>query len=510
MVCGISTKWHGPKTHKTPVRKLSWTPLGTSTEERSSGPRKDPTKQTSRPGRLPTVVPKVDRPRPPPKPMPQRLPSKTPKVKESLPLPLVLSPDRSLSKKMVVPRPLKIMARSKEGKVLIGSPASLPVTSTQATTAKGLQVPPRPLCVLRTTTYRSSVGIMAASKDSKRGVPLKVSSVGQKQSINVGTTKTAGRVEVAETFGKPMVTGSCRTGAPTRNKRLTTSKAIAFPHAVEPPFHIARAQQSPDPSSFPPQSWKIILDIDLQHVQGSIQICGNETLSSMGNVLDSGVAGTAKGLCRCSEPEPQPDSDSDSESESISSSPELSPSPTVVETPESPTGPIIGFDGTVKISTPTQKPSNQASHTACHVTIISRSGNGTSMVKLMKMVDGSQASSPTKISDTTNRTRMCSAVEITRAFLSPSRPGTSTEPTASRTVGADASWLRKLFIGLLHEDTKASKNPTTEIETELFRAQRQVASDGTVDFRLDRLGSPVAMAIIIAIRPSVPDSPGRV
>ena len=498
MVCGISTKWHGPKTHKTPVRKLSWTPLGTSTEERSSGPRKDPTKQTSRPGRLPTVVPKVDRPRPPPKPMPHQLPSKTPKVQKSLPFPLVPSPDRSLSKKTVVPRPLKIVARSKEGKVIAGSPASLPVTS-KVTTAK--QLPSRPNYVPRTTACRSSVGVMATSKE-KHGVPPKVSTIGpcysgigRKQSINIGTTKAGGRVKVAETLAKkPMMVGGCLTGA-------RAPKVIAYPHALEPAFPIASSPPpSPDLSSFPSQSWTIVVDMGVEQIKTLTKSCGNESLSSMSDAANSGVAGMPK------------DSYGRSASESVSSSPALSLSSTVIETPVRLAEPI-GLDSMVKISSKTKEPSTSTwvSDTVCAATIISPERNSTtsSMATLAKVMERSQPSSPTKVSDNGNRMTVRSAVETIRAFFSASERTlqSGSEVTPSTTVDIDAARIRKLLVPPLNKDANPLKNHMTQIE--MLRG-RKAAGDGVSDPRLDHLGSPAAMATVTKIRTSSSDSPGQV
>ncbi|KAG8218193.1 hypothetical protein J3R82DRAFT_3750 [Butyriboletus roseoflavus] len=351
VVCSITTKWCAPTTKKTPVRKLSRIQPATSTKERPAGPRGDPTKLTSRPGCLPTVVPKVDLRRPPPKPMLMPVPNKTAKVRKSPPLPLV----PSLSKKTVVPKPSKVVARLKEGRLTGGYPE--PVRSTQDMNTK--ELPPRPSCVPRARTDRSRVGVMMTSKE-KQDVTVKISTTGprnpvmarQKVSVNIGTTKAAGHVKVTETFvEKAMVAGTYRTGAPTTNGWPTTRKAFAYPHAVGPAVHIALSQPgSPDLSSFPSQSW-ITIDVDVKQNKGPTQICGNETLSSTDDVPNPGIAGTAKGSCGRSEPEP----------ESVSSSPTLSPSPTFVETTESLSGPIIGLDGTVKISTPTKKPSNKVS-----------------------------------------------------------------------------------------------------------------------------------------------------
>ncbi|KAG8218146.1 hypothetical protein J3R82DRAFT_3685 [Butyriboletus roseoflavus] len=415
------------------------------------------------------------------------VPNKTTKVRKSPPLPLV----PSLSKKTVVPKPSKIVARLKEGKLTGGYPE--PVRSTQDMNTK--ELPPRPSCVPRARTYRSRVGVMMAAKE-KQDVTVKVSTTGprnpvmarQKVSVNIGTSRAAGCVKVTETFvEKAMVAGTYRTGAPTTNRWLTTRKTFAYPHAVEPAVHIALSRPgSPDLSSFPSQSW-ITIDVDVKQNKGPTQICGNETLSSMDDVPNPGVAGTAKGSCGSSEPE------------SVSSSPTSSPSPTFVETTESLSGPIIGLDGTVKISTPTKKPSNKVSHTVCAATIISRSGTGTSKGQTHEGDGQKPPPSPTKISDTMNRTRMMvrGAVEIARDFFSPSRRKLRSGPetTTFKSGGTNVSRIRKLFIPPLDKDAKVSKNPTTQNENEMPRA-RQVASD--------------SVAIVTKVRTSSSDSPGRV
>ena len=437
MVCSISTKWHGPKTYKTPERKLSWSPPGTAADERSSGPRRDPTKQTSRPGCLPTVVPKVDRRRPLPKPKPQPAPNKTTKVQKLPPFPLVPSPDRALSKKTVVPKPLKIAARPKEGKVIAGSPAPLPVTSTQATTAKQLRFPSRPSCVPRTTTYRSSLSVMATFKE-KQGVPPNVSAIdtcysgaSRKQSINVGTTKAGGCVKVAETLvKKPMMAGGCRT-------RARTSKVITYPPAVEPASPIASSPPpSPDLSSFPSQSWTIVVDMDAGQIKTLTKSCGNESLSSVGDAANSGNTGMPKG------PYGRPVSDS------VSSSPALSLSSTVIETPIRLAEPI-GLDCMVKISSQTKEPSTSAwvSDTVCAATIVSPEGNSTtSMTTLAKVMERNQLSSPAKVSDNGNTTRVTvrGAVETIWAFFSPSQYTTQSDMdfTPFTTVDVDTARIR--------------------------------------------------------------------
>ena len=498
MVCGISTKWHGPKTYKIPERKLSWTPPGTSFDEQSSGPHRVPMKQTPRPGYLPTVVPKVDRRRPLPKPRPQLASNETTKVQTSLPLRPMSSANRSLPGKTFGARPLPMVARSKEGKVMGRCPES--VRSTQGMTAE--ELPPRPSCVPRIRIYRSSVGAVAALKGNQDAV-VKFSTACP---YKPGILRQNPCVRVVETsIDKPVVASDCCTGTLTRNRRLTPPpKPITHPHAVEPAFPIAASPRaSPGLSPSPSQSWKIVVSVDVKQTKTPMSICGDGILCSMGDAPNPGVAGMPKDSCGFSE------------SESPFSSPALSSSPTVVETPRSLAEPMVGVDALVKISTETREPSTWVSDTFCATTTISPSRNSTtSMAKLAKVVDGSQASSPATLSDNGNRILMtvCGAVQTARAIFLPSRRTSqpATEAASSRAMGISALRIRKVVIPPLDKDAKASKNPTTQMEIEMLRARRQVAGGGAVYSHLDRLGSLTAMAIGTKIATSSPDPPGQV
>ncbi|KAH0839494.1 hypothetical protein J3R83DRAFT_325 [Lanmaoa asiatica] len=378
-------------------------------------------------------------------------------------------------------------ARLKEGKLIRGCPTS--VWSTQVTTANGL--PPRPSCIPRTRTYLSSVSVMAASKGTK-DVAVKVSTAGlrnpgiagQRSSVIIGTAKTAGRIKVAETSVKgPVVAGGYRTGTPTRNQRVPP-KPIACPYAIEPAFDATWSPPpSPDLSSFPSQSWTVVVDVGVKQIETPTSIKDDGALSGIPS------------------PFPLPL--------------HYRSSPIVVETPASPTEPMVGSDGIVKTSAPTKEPSTEVSHTVCAATIISPSRDGTtSMATLAKVMDRSQVSPPTKDSDSDNRNRMTvrCAVEIARTFFSPSRrgPQSGTETAASKTMGTDVSRIRQLFISPPDKDANAWKNPTTQIEIEMLRARRKVAGGGVVYPRLDRLGSLTAMAIVTKLGASGSDNPSQV
>ena len=483
VVASVSTKRYAPA-KKTPVKKLPPIPLPTSTKARLSVPGA-PTKQASRSDLVPTVVPKTESRRPSSKIM--SMPAQT-KVQKSLPLPLIPPAGRSFPEKPSVPKPSVVMQRLQEGKFMGGCLASAPVARkmTRVTTAN--ELPPRPSCVPRSRVYRSSTGVVEASK-KKQDVTVKVSISGphnpgaarQKLSVRFGMTGTAVRVNATGISKNPIVAGDSCTGASIRDRRLTLPKPIVYPQAVRPTFDVAWSPPpSPDLSSFPSQSWTIVADVGVEQIKTPTTICGDETLSSMGDAPKS-----------------------------------LSSSPTVIQTPASPAEPAIGSDGTAKINSPTKGPSAEVSHMAGAATIISPSRDGTaSMATLAKVLDSSQASSPTEFLDTTHRTLMTvrSAIEIARTLFSSSRRASQSgiETTAPRTMGTNLSLIRKLFTPPLDKDVKVSKNPMTQIEIEMLRAQKRVAGGGVVDPRLDRLGSLAAMAIVTKHGTSGSDVPGQV
>jgi hypothetical protein len=481
VVSSLSTTRYAPS-KKTPVKKIPPISPPTSTKERLSVTRGAPTKQTSRPYSVPTVVSKTAS-----KVMSMPAPTK---VQKSLPLPLVPSTGYPLPS-FVTKSSSKVVLRFQEGKLMGGCPAPAVVTrrSTQVTTANDL--PPRPSCVPRSRIYQSSVSVVEASKGNQ-GVTVKVSITGphnpgtarQKLSVNIGMPKTAGRVNVPYICGNPVIAGDCRAGTQIRNRRLTSPKPIVYPQAVGPTSYVAWSPPaSPDLSSFPSQSWTIVADVDVEPIKTPTTMCGDETLSSMDDAPKS-----------------------------------LLSSPTVIQTLASPAEPTVGSDSMAKISSPTKGLSadSEVSHVVGAASIISPSRDGTaSMATLVEVMDRSQASSsPTKSSDTGHRTLMTvrCAIEIARTLFSPSRrvSQSSTETTAPKTMGTNVSRIRKLFTPLLDEDVKASKNPTTQMEIEMLRARKKVAGGGLVDPRLDRLGSLAAMAIVTKHGTSGSDVPGQV
>ncbi|KAG8220702.1 hypothetical protein J3R82DRAFT_2997 [Butyriboletus roseoflavus] len=423
VVSNVVTKRHPP-----PVRKLPPT----------SVPREAQRKHPSRPASLPTVMR-----RPSHKPTSMPAPNKTTNLQKSLPSPPVSFTDRSLPKKTFVPKPLKIGPRMKQGKLIGGCLAS--VTSMQVTSAND--------SILRTRTSRSSGGVMAAS-NRKQNVMVKVSTTGprnpaivrRKPPVNVGTAKTTRRVEVTET---------ALAGSSTRNWRLTRTppKPIAHSHTVNTASHVAWSPPpSPDLTSFPSQSWTIIVGADVKRIETPTTTCGDDVLSSKGDAPKLGVTGLFKDSYGCSQPV---------------SSPTWSSSPTVVETPETPAKPIATY-GTIEISTSTKEPSTEVLHMVRTATTISPPGNGntSSMATVAKVMDRSQAP---KVSDSGKETRttLHRAIEIARTFFLPSQ-----RSSQSATVGTNTSRVRELFVPSLDKDAKASKHPITRMEIEMLSVEK--------------------------------------
>ena len=486
VVSSVSTKRYAPA-KKTPVKKQPPIPPPTSTEKRLSVRRGAPTKQTSRHASVPSVVPKTESRRPSSRLMSMPAPDKVAKAQRSLPVHLVPSADRSFPEKTFVPRALKVVQRLKEGKLMGGLPAPVPPIrrSTQVTIAN--ELPPRPSCVPRCRSYPASVAVMEDSK-GKQDFTVKVSITGpcnpgtarQKASVNIGVTKTAGRVNATEiSVKKPVVAGDCRTGAPAGNWRLTPPNPIVY---YQPTSDATWSPPpSPDLSSFPSQSWTMVANVDVEQIKTPTTIWGDETFSSIGDARKS-----------------------------LSSA-----SPTVIQTLASPSEPTVESDGMAKISSPTNGPLAEVLHAVSAATIISPSRNGTaSMDALAKVMHKSQGASPTELLDTGNSTLMMvrSAINELSRSLFPSSPRaseSSTEVTVPKSMGTNVSRIRKLFAPPLDEGTKASKDPMTQMEIEMLRARKKVAGGGVVDPRLDRLGSLAAMAIVTKLGTSGSDVPGQ-
>ena len=483
VVCSLSTKRYAPA-RKTPVKKQPPIPPPT-TEEQLSVRRVALTKQASRHASIPSVVPKMESRRPSSRVMSMPAPDKMAKAQKSPPVHLVPSTDRPSHEKTFVPRPLKIVQRLKEGKLMGGCPAQVIRKSSQVTIAN--ELPSRPSCVPRFRRYHGSVDVMEDSQ-GEQGIIVKVFITGsrnpgtarQKASVNIGMTArgTTGRIKATDiSVKKPVVSGDCRTGTPTR-WRLTPPNPIVYSRPTSgvtwsPP-------PSPDVSSFPSQSWTVVANVDVEQIK-TPTICGDETFFSMGNAPKS-----------------------------LSSA-----SPTVIPTLASPAEPMVELGAMTKISSQTNRPSAEVSPMVSAATIISPSRNGTaSMDALAKVMDKSQAASPAEVSDTDNRALMMvrSAISgLARSLFrsSPRASESSTEATLLKSMGTNVSRIRKLFAPPLDKDAKVSKDPMTQIEIEMLRARKKVAGGGVVDPRLDRLGSITAMAIP-KVGTSGSDVPGQV
>ncbi|KAI9460377.1 hypothetical protein HD554DRAFT_1577927 [Boletus coccyginus] len=489
VVSSVSTKRYAPAT-KPPVQKLRPIPPPTSTKERSFVPRGALTKQASRATSLPTVVPKPELHRPSSKLIPMSGPNKATKVQESLALPRVPPAARSLPAKTFVPKALKLVQKLKGGEIMSGYPSPGPTMRGSAHVTIANELPPRPSCIPGFRDYRSSVGVIVEASEGKQGVTVKVSTTAprnignarQKSSVNIGMTKTAGRVNATNTSGKKtVVAGDSRTGTH-GNQRLTSPKPIVYPQAVMPIFPVEWSPPpSPDLSSFPSQSWTIVADVGVEQIKTPTTICGDDILSSMSEAPKS-----------------------------------PSSSPTVIQTSQSPAEATLGPDGMAKISSPTTEPSAEVSCTTCAATIISplRNGAASSMATLAKVMDENRTSSPTEFSDTGKGPLMTvrCAIEIARTFFSPSGRASesSTEIADPKITGTNVSRIRKMFIPPLDKDVKASRNPMTQMEIEMLRARKKVAGGGVVDPRLDRLGSLSAMSIVAKFRTSGSDDPSQI
>ncbi|KAF8435990.1 hypothetical protein L210DRAFT_3648268 [Boletus edulis BED1] len=134
--------------------------------------------------------------------------------------------------------------------------------------------------------------------------------------------------------------------------KLTDTYPIAYPQAVKPTFYATWSPPpSPDLSSFPSQSWTIVIDGNTKMAKSPKTACGNENTSSMSDATISGISRTP----------------SDSYGPFRSTSP-TSSSATVIGTSASPAK--LGLDGIAKVSSPTKGPSAKVSHTTCAATII--------------------------------------------------------------------------------------------------------------------------------------------
>ena len=86
----------------------------------------------------------------------------------------------------------------------------------------------------------------------------------------------------------PVLAGDCRAGVPTRDWRLTPLKPVVRPQAMM--SHVAWSHSgSSDRSSSTSQSWTIVADAGAKQIKTPTTLTGDETISSIGTALKSGV-----------------------------------------------------------------------------------------------------------------------------------------------------------------------------------------------------------------------------
>ena len=350
---------------------------------------------------------------------------------------------------------------------------------------------PRPSCVPRGRVPRSPVNATLASKDRQKVIVKAVvpPSRNHKASVNIPATRTRVHAMGSRSSVKNPFASERRPGVPsTQGGGLSLYNSVMYPPVNWSP------PPSPDLSSFPSQSWTVVISVDVKQSKPTTTVCSDET--SVREAEESGGADMPDDCCAASK--------------SVSTSPALSSFSTVVSTPPDPEMYVSGADNTLEIGSLRKEPSVEVSPTGCAAKIISRSRNGsTSTDTLAKIIQRSQASSPTKNSDAGSRAQMVvqSAIEIARNLFSRSQRVSQSVPetAAVGTNGTDVSRVRKLFVPPLEKNT-ASSNPMIQKEIETLRA-RKVAGGGVVDSYLKHLGSLSAMKI--ATKQSTP-SPDRV
>ncbi|KAG6369701.1 hypothetical protein JVT61DRAFT_14129 [Boletus reticuloceps] len=286
------------------------------------------------------------------------------------------------------PNPVLIPAPNMTTRVQKSPPLS-PVSSAYRSFPEKTFVPRRRSYVPRSRIYQPSVDVSVRAPTGPRNPVI------SRQQPSVSMAKSTERIKDTDIYAKkPLVIGECRAGIPTKNPWRTAPKPIAYPPVTWSP------PPSPDLSSFRSQSWKIVVNGDVKRT---------ETPSTMSDA--SSITGTPSGSCWTSR--------------SVSPSPTLSSSSTVIGSLESLAKLGIGSDCVSRISSPTKGLSAVVSHTTCAATIITPSRNTTasSIATLAKVMD-SRTPSPTRISQTGNRTHTTAryVVEFARTFFSTPQP----------------------------------------------------------------------------------------
>ncbi|KAG6375232.1 hypothetical protein JVT61DRAFT_3446 [Boletus reticuloceps] len=463
VVCSLSMKQYAPS-KKIPVQKLRLILPTTSHKKQPLVPRTVSTMQASLLGLLLSVFLMGE---------PRRL------LFNPMPLP---------GPKTLVPKLLKVVQRLQKGKLVCGYPAAGSVTwgSAQVMDANANELPPRPSCVPRFHMDRSSIDTANAC-ERKQDITIKVSATSPHNS--------------AISHEKPSII--CRIETPTKNQRLTQPTPITYldytgrlswHQRLTPPMPITYRQAvmspsrlpppSPDLSSYPSQSWRVVTNVEVKQTATPSIGCGDQNISSMAATPRSNDSSALTDSC--------------GPSTIGSSSPTQSSPPTVIEPSPSSAKATAGLDGTSKISSPTNRTCAEVSYKTGVSTIISPEDATTSSMAMLASLMDRQLSSLTGISENSYRSRMTvrRAMEITRTFLSSSRSPSqlSTKTTSPKTMGINVSQLRKLFIPKLDTNAKGSMSPTMQTEIEILRAQKKVTGGEMVDPRRNRLGSLAPMA----------------
>ncbi|KAF8432971.1 hypothetical protein L210DRAFT_2754115 [Boletus edulis BED1] len=363
------------------------------------------------------------------------------------------------------PRPKlsKVVQRRQEGKPVCGYPAAGSATWGSMQVMDANSLPPRPSCVPRSHIDRSSNdNASACEARGKQDVTIQVSATNPHSSDISHET--------------PSESISCRIGMLTKNQSTPVTDPDGMSPSGSPP-------SSPDLSSLPSQSQRVITDAEVEQTVTPSTGCGDQNLPSTAATPRSGDSSVLTDSCGSS---------------TIGSSPPTQSSPPTVITPSpSSANTTAGSDGTSKISSPTNGTWAEVSHMTGVPTIISRDTTTCSMAMLASFMDR-QVSSFTGISENSHRSRMMvrRTMEISRTFLSsPGRPSQLCPPTTSpKTVGINVSQLRNLFTPKLDKNAKRSISPAMRAEIAILGVPKKVTGGVVVDPRLNRR-PPVASVL---------------
>ncbi|KAF8433028.1 hypothetical protein L210DRAFT_3650098 [Boletus edulis BED1] len=421
-VCSLSMERYAPS-KRIRVQKLRLTPSATSRKKQALVPRTVSTKQAFLLSPMLSVFRKAARRR------------------------LLSGPE--------TPRPKlsKVVQRRQEGKLVCSYPAAGSATWGSAQVMDVNELPPRPSCVPRSHIDRSS-NDNASACEGKQDVTIQVSA----------TSPHTGSSDISHET--PSI--SCRIGMLTKNQSTPVTDPSGMSPSGSPP-------SSPDLSSLPSQSRRVITDAEVEQTVMPSTGCGDQNLPSTAATPRSGDSSVLTDSCGSS---------------TIGSSPPTQSSPpTVIAPSPSSANTTAGSDGTSKISSPTNGTWAEVSYLTRVPTIISRDTTTCSMAMLASFMDR-QVSSFTGISENSHRSRMMvrRTMEISQTFLSsPGCPSQLCPPTTSpKTVGINVSQLRNLFTPKLDKNAKRSISPAMRAEIAILRVPKKVTGGVAVDPRLNR------------------------